>query len=57
MYALRGSVLITYALKKQATGGKMRLTDITDMENFFRLIQSVLCVLLKENHYLYPDIE
>ena len=43
--------------KKQATGGKMRLTDITDMENFFRLIQSVLCVLLKENHYLYPDIE
>lgn len=54
---LRGSVLITYALKKQATGGKMRLTDITDMENFFRLIQSVLCVLLKENHYLYPDIE
>ena len=29
----------------------------TDMENFFRLIQSVLCVLLKENHYLYPDIE
>ena len=56
-YALRGSVLITYALKKQATGGKMRLTDITDMENFFRLIQSVLCVLLKENHYLYPDIE
>ena len=27
--------MITYALKKQATDGKMRLTDITDMENFF----------------------